>query len=198
MQNTPLINMKDIVTYRNNKHYVKHGDTHERLYNIYRLMVYRCYTVSENSKSYKLYRGRGIKICDEWLNPPLGYLNFKNWAITHGYSDDLTIDRIDSNGNYEPDNCRWVNSKIQANNTRRNNYFGDKTLSDWAVERVVNKSSIVRVISRNDNDKIETLDWLSKLPYRVFLGQDGNYYVNKIVTNVSETLIPVPKELIIK
>lgn len=86
--------------YENNK--TKNGISKERLYNIHKGMIYRC----ENTKTanYKKYGGRGIKVCDEWHD----YSKFKEWALANGYADNLTIDRIDPDGNYEPLNCRFI------------------------------------------------------------------------------------------
>ena len=96
-------------------------------------MKQRCY--NENGERYKDYGGRGIRVCQEWLD---GFINFYNWAMANGYRDNLTLDRKDANGNYEPSNCRWVTYKEQANNRRNNivlSYKGEKkTLGEWAEE----------------------------------------------------------------
>ena len=104
-----------------NRFCYKHGDTGTRLYNILWGMIRRCY--NKNDQNYPNYGGRGIKVCDEWYTPDdhtIGWLRFKEWAYSNGYNDSLSIDRIDVNGDYEPSNCRWVNSKTQSENTRIN------------------------------------------------------------------------------
>lgn len=98
----------------------KTGMSKSKLYYAYRNMKNRCFY--EKSSEYKNYGGRGITICDEWIGEK-GFENFKNWSTENGYSEELTIDRIDCDGNYEPNNCRWVNLITQANNKRNNRYI---------------------------------------------------------------------------
>lgn len=108
----------------------KEGKNASRLYNIWDNMRSRC----NNSKNpnYYNYGGRGIKICKEWDD----YLTFKEWAISSGYADFLSIDRIDVNGDYSPYNCRWSTQKEQCRNKRTNHcltFNGEtKTMAEWA------------------------------------------------------------------
>lgn len=109
----------------------RYGKSAERIYNIFHGMKQRCY--NPNSTEYKNYGGRGISICDDWMNAPQDFIT---WSLENGYEDTLSIDRIDNNGNYEPSNCRWTTVIQQANNTRRNIYIkfhGEtKTLAEWS------------------------------------------------------------------
>lgn len=97
-----------------------HGKTKSNLYNRYMKMKARCY--NKKNTHYKYYGGKGVKICDEWLGEN-GFLAFEKWSLENGYSPELSIDRINVNGDYEPSNCRWTTSKVQSNNTTYNRVY---------------------------------------------------------------------------
>jgi len=90
----------------------KHGGTGTRLYVIWGNMKRRCNC--PKAADYKGYGERGISICDEWLDKKMGFINFYNFAMANGYVDNLTIDRIDNNGNYNPGNCQWITRSANA------------------------------------------------------------------------------------
>lgn len=110
---------------------INHGKSGTRIYRIWKHIKGRCQNPQD--ENYKNYGGRGITVCDEWATD---FMAFYDWAISNGYSEDLTIDRIDNSKGYSPENCRWTDMKTQANNTRWNHkitYKGEtKTLSEWA------------------------------------------------------------------
>lgn len=120
---------------------IKHGKSDTRLYKIWGCMKDRC-----NNKlhpAYFDYGERGIKICKEWLHD---FQAFYNWALNNSYSDNLTIDRIDVDGNYEPNNCRWVDMKTQVRNRRNTKYItykGEtKPLKEWCEILNLNYTTI--------------------------------------------------------
>lgn len=121
--------------------HITHGQTKTRLYRIWFNMKCRCH--KETAPDFHRYGGRGITVCDEWRN---GFQPFYDWAMANGYRDDLSIDRIDSNGNYCPENCRWEDSKTQNNNTRRNHYVtynGETlTISQWAERCGISRNTL--------------------------------------------------------
>lgn len=108
-----------------------HGEHGTHLHNVWCAMRRRCR--NENSKDYIHYGGRGIKVCSEWDKD---FTCFKNWALSNGYSEELTIDRINVDGNYEPNNCRWTSMKAQSNNrsnSRFVTYNGEThTIQEWS------------------------------------------------------------------
>jgi len=119
-----------------------HGGFGTRLYKTWRNIKQRCY--NENNCHYADYGKRGIKVCDQWLND---YESFRDWALETGYDDSLTLDRINVNGNYEPNNCRWATMKEQARNRRDNRsvmYKGRKygTVAELAEELGLDRSTL--------------------------------------------------------
>lgn len=123
--------IKKEVAARKGRARVTHGDSGTRLYRIWQGMKQRA--TYKNGGAYKHYGGRGVTVCDEWAN---SYAEFKNWSADHGYLDNLTIDRIDNNKGYSPDNCKWSTYKQQENNRRNNRKItvaGEThTVSEWS------------------------------------------------------------------
>lgn len=108
-----------------------HGQTETRLYYIWTSMKARCF--NQNNHSFKYYGNRGITVCEEWKQ---SFESFAAWANANGYSDTLTLDRLDNNKGYSPDNCRWADRTAQSRNRRNNRlltYKGEtKTFGEWA------------------------------------------------------------------
>lgn len=137
----------------------KHKLYGTRLNSIWNSMKQRCN--NSNNMSFHNYGGRGIKVCEEWNDKENGFMNFYNWAMRNGYRDDLTIDRIDVNGNYEPSNCRWANMKQQSNNRRVNHnitYNNEThTIAEWSEILNTNKHTLYDRINRSNMSIEEAL-----------------------------------------
>ena len=125
----------------------KHGFVKSRIYGIWIGIKKRCF--NSNHKGYKNYGGRGIVMCDKWKND---FIEFYKWAIINGYKDNLTIDRINNEGNYEPSNCRWVTLTEQARNRRNTRfitYNGERLcMKDWAKKLGLNYKLVSAKINK--------------------------------------------------
>jgi hypothetical protein len=131
-----------------------HGHRYERLYGIWKNMNKRCHMVGSNN--YERYGGRGIHVCNEWRD---SYEKFRDWSYENGYADNLSIDRINNNDGYSPENCRWADRFTQANNTRRSRQisYNDVThgISEWSRILGVPKATLRTRINRNDMGDFE-------------------------------------------
>lgn len=114
----------------------KHGKVNTRIYNIWSSMKKRCYL--KTHMHYKNYGGRGIKVCKEWKDD---FMSFYNWAMNNGYKEGLTIDRIDSDKDYCPENCRWMTYKEQQNNKRNNRIIIYKN-KEYTISQLANEKNI--------------------------------------------------------
>lgn len=116
------LNLEKII--ERNKNNATHGLSGTKLYDIYKTMISRCSNV--NNKVYKYYGGRGIRVCDEWLGEE-GIKSFHQWSYENGYQEGLSIDRINNDGDYEPNNCQWI---TRSENVAKRNveYFKNKKL----------------------------------------------------------------------
>lgn len=126
---------------------VTHGMTETRLYHIWCTMKARCFR--KTSAKYPRYGGRGITMCDEWKN---NFQNFYDWSMANGYKENLSIDRIDNNGDYCPSNCRWTDAVTQMNNTSANvliEYNGEiKTIAQTARDNGISQSLLWKRLNR--------------------------------------------------
>lgn len=136
-----------------------HGESRTRLYSIWRHMKHRCANI--NDKDYNYYGGKGIKVCKDWEN----YENFRDWAVSSGYDDTLTIDRINPNKDYEPNNCRWITSSensarvVHTKSARFLDVDGElKNETQWAKEIGVVQQTIHAWIKKyGENGAIEKI-----------------------------------------
>lgn len=147
----------------------------DRLYHVWQDMKRRCY--SHNDRNYHNYGGRGISICDDWKDD---YIAFKSWAYSNGYDEnapfgECTIDRIDVNGNYEPDNCRWITNVEQQKNKRPS--------SEWKKRNIINKKRTSFVIF--NGERISKFDLCKKFGISV---ETFNYRVGKKGMSIEEAL----------
>lgn len=121
---------KDKVPQTNMEINTRHGESHTKLHRAWCNMRYRCFNT--RCKDYGNYGGRGITICDEWRK----YEAFRDWSLDNGFEEGRSLDRIDVNGNYCPNNCRWVSEKVQQNNKRNNRYLTfngvTHTVQEWS------------------------------------------------------------------
>lgn len=128
-----------------------HGATTGRkatqLYQVWANMLARC--KNKKAWAYKYYGAKGVRVCDEWKD----YAEFEKWATENGYAPGLSIDRIDVNGNYCPENCRWATATQQANNqtkNRRIEAFGSaRTIAEWACELKIPYDRLYYLLSKN-------------------------------------------------
>lgn len=191
---------------RDVEYHTTHGMKGTKLFRVFHCMKGRCYNPTD--KKYNRYGARGIKICDEWLNNPS---SFFEWAAQNGYKDGLSIDRIDNNGNYCPENCRWVDNKIQSNNKSTNvviEHNGiSKTISEWADVLGISystaksryKSGIFDKLFdvKNANEKLVTHSGVTKSikEWAEFLGLNYSTVRARIRKGSFDRLFPQDKEI---
>lgn len=127
----------------------KHGLSHDPLYIVWGGMIQRC--TNEHADNFQRYGGRGIIVCEDWRK---NFENFYNWAISNGYENGLTLDRINNNSGYFPENCRWIDRRAQQNNTRRNRFIEYKgethTIAEWSRILNINYATLWSKINRGD------------------------------------------------
>lgn len=177
-------------------HFYKHGKSGDPLYGICTQMIARCH--NPNNASYYNYGARGITVCDEWR---YDRTKFVDWAKENGYRKGLSIDRIDNNKGYSPDNCRWVERLVQQNNTRKNRFLtvdGEThTISEWARIKGISKSSIEGRLRRGLSDE-EAVNLPVKrgwFGYRSLDSKDYRKEFCEVIANSGLTQTIIAKEL---
>lgn len=125
-----------------------HNGKHTKLYRVWCGIKERCN--NPNNKKYYRYGGRGITVCEQWQDD---FDSFRSWALSNGYEEGLTIDRVNNDDNYSPDNCRWVTRREQNRNYSRNHMitYNGKTqcISDWEAETGINRATILFRLKSN-------------------------------------------------
>lgn len=170
----------------------KHGDTGTRLYNIWVDMRMRC--EDRGHKSQKVYGARGIKVCKEWQD----YAAFKQWAISNGYEENLSIDRIDNDKGYFPENCRWATSAEQARNTRRNRYISingeSHLIREWCkILGIVSPCTVYRRVREYGWDYEKALTTPS-MKYSEFSNQRVSEGLKDYFNSKKENMVETPSE----
>lgn len=148
---------------------LKHNLTDTKLAHIWSQIKQRCF--QKNCKAYKNYGGRGITVCDEWKND---FLTFYNWSIKNGYKENLSIDRIDNDGNYCPENCRWVEDDTQRRNKRTNIKIGTFCLKDICVYLNISYKAVWARLSRGKN----LLEALYPINWKTMGKKEKEHFVN--------------------
>lgn len=149
---------KNLMASEAKKKYMQTGEKvgGTRLYSIWQGMKSRCY--NEHDARYDRYGGRGITICDKWK---YDFIAFKRWAEAHGYADNLTIDRVDNDLGYSPDNCRWATNEEQCRNRSTNIKIkignSTRTLMEWCDIFQVDYKTVVGAYHRNGFNGIDDL-----------------------------------------
>lgn len=139
----------------------KHALSQTRIYHIFAGMKQRCY--NEKNSNYWRYGGNGIKICDQWLND---FMEFYNWAQANGYGDDLTIDRIDPDGDYSPENCRWIT--LSENSSRTRKYVPDLVRPPKEVRKINNSPNKYQSQKKYLEKKKQLRVWVDETKYTQF------------------------------
>lgn len=123
---------------------ITHGGSGTRLYKIWKQMRIRCYC--KTNPTYRFYGARGIKICESWND----FAVFRDWAFSHGYTDELSIDRINAKEDYEPNNCRWITREENLERARKRKFYtyAGKTMmhNEWAKEIGIAPSTLTKRI----------------------------------------------------
>ena len=133
----------------NPKGHLKHGLCNTPLYKVWQTMKQRC--TNPNCRGYQWYGAKGVKVCEDWQDVE----SFYRWAVSHGYQEGLTLDRIEITGDYEPKNCRWITMSEQQTNKSSNHlieYNGEKrTLTEW--------SNLLGIPRTTLSNRLNTLGW---------------------------------------